>query len=53
MTPDDRYAAKLKFRDAPQPFFGAIGAMDCTYIQILGRNVNHWGDHTINVQAVS
>lgn len=59
MTPDERYAAKMKFRNAPQPFPGAIGAMDCTYIQILAPHeheeayVNHWGDHTLNVQAVS
>ncbi|XP_034248556.1 putative nuclease HARBI1 [Thrips palmi] len=58
MTPNDRYAAKLKFQNAPQPFPGAIGAMDCTYIHILGPSqneeafVNHHGDHTLNVQAI-
>ena len=55
MTPNQRHAARQKFLNAPQPFEGAIGAIDCTYIHILAPRdheeayVNHWGDHTLNV----
>lgn len=58
MTPEDRYAAKERFRTSRQPFEGCIGAIDCTYVKILAPKiheeayVNHWGDHAINVQAV-
>lgn len=58
MTADQRQAARQKFMDAPQPFPGTIGAIDCTYIQIKApiyheeSYVNHWGDHTINVQMI-
>lgn len=58
MTPEERYAAREKFRTAPQPFIGAIGAIDCTYVKILAPRdheeayVNHWGDHALNVQVV-
>jgi len=58
MTDIERFAAKEKFRTAPQPFMGAIGAIDCTHIHILAPRqheeayVNHWGDHTLNVQAI-
>lgn len=58
MTDIERFAAKEKFRTASQPFMGAIGAIDCTHINILAPRqheeayVNHWGDHTLNVQAV-
>ncbi|XP_018372982.1 PREDICTED: putative nuclease HARBI1 [Trachymyrmex cornetzi] len=40
------------------PFPGAIGAIDCTFINILGpveheeAYVNHHGNHTLNVQAI-
>lgn len=58
MTNAERQAAREKFRTAPQPFMGAIGAIDCTYINIKGpivheeAYVNHWGDHALNVQVV-
>lgn len=54
----ERFAAREKFRIAPQPFMGAIGAIDCTHINIIAPRqheeayINHWGDHTLNVQAV-
>lgn len=59
VTPADRYQAKMKFANAPQPFEGAIGAIDCTYVHILAPTdheeayVNHHGNHCLNVQAVS
>lgn len=59
MTPAERVAARNKFIDAPQSFPGAIGAIDCTYINILAPTrheeayVNHHGNHSLNVQAVS
>lgn len=58
MTDAECFTAKEKFRTAPQPFIGAIGTIDCTYINILAPRqheeayVNHWGDHTLNVQVV-
>ncbi|XP_018376799.1 PREDICTED: putative nuclease HARBI1 [Trachymyrmex cornetzi] len=58
MTNEERYIAQEKFRTAPQPFNGTIGAIDCTHINIIAPKeheeayVNHWGDHSINVQAV-
>jgi len=58
MTDIERQRAREKFRYAPQPFIGAIGAIDCTYINIKGpveheeAYVNHWGDHALNVQVV-
>lgn len=54
----DRHKAREKFRVAAQPFVGAIGAIDCTYINIIAPNVheeayvNHWGNHSLNVQVV-
>lgn len=47
---------KGKVRTARQPFIGAIGAIDCTYVKILASQheeayVNHWGDHILNVQV--
>lgn len=59
MTPASRELARNKFRDAPQPFEGAIGAIDCTFVHILAPKeheeayVNHHGNHALNVQAVS
>jgi hypothetical protein len=59
MTPEERYQAKQKFRNAPQPFENTLGAIDCSYIQIIAPKeheeayVNHWGDHCLNVQVVS
>lgn len=35
MTPGARQLARMKFQNARQPFKGAIGAIDCTYIAIL------------------
>lgn len=58
MTEADRFRAREKFRIAPQPFVGSIGAIDCTYVNTTGPRiheeayVNHWGDHTLNVQVV-
>ncbi|XP_032690439.1 putative nuclease HARBI1 isoform X1 [Odontomachus brunneus] len=58
MTDIERHHAREKFRLAPQTFVGAIGAIDCTYINIKGpiqheeAYVNHWGDHTINTQVI-
>lgn len=58
MTREARQAARTKFHNAPQPFEGAIGAIDCTFINILGPTeheeafVNHHGNHSLNVQAV-
>ncbi|KYN09112.1 Putative nuclease HARBI1 [Trachymyrmex cornetzi] len=58
MTNEERYIAQEKFRTAPQPFNGTIGAIDCTHINIIAPKeheeayVNHWGDHSINVQAI-
>lgn len=59
MTDIEHHSAREKFRVAPQPFVGAIGAIDCTYINIKRpieheeAYINHWGDHTINAQVVS
>ncbi|XP_025995817.1 putative nuclease HARBI1 [Solenopsis invicta] len=50
--------ARNKFAQAPQSFPGAIGAIDCTYINILAPHiheeayVNHHGNHSLNVQAI-
>lgn len=58
MTAANRFRAREKFRVAPQPFVGAIGAIDCTYINIKGpivheeAYVNHLRDHALNVQVV-
>jgi len=58
MTDAERRIAREKFANAPQPFMNTIGAIDCTYINIKGPKeheeayVNHWGDHTLNVQVV-
>lgn len=59
MTAIDRQQAREKFATAPQPFEGAIGAIDCTFVHILAPSeheeafVNHHGRHSLNVQAVS
>lgn len=59
MTPAERVTARNKFQRAPQPFPGAISAIDCTYINIIAPHiheeayVNHHGNHSLNVQAVS
>lgn len=59
MTPAERYQARMKFANAPQPFEEAVGAIDCTYVHILApidheeAYVNHHGNHCLNVQAVS
>lgn len=59
MTAEERRAARDKFANAPQPFAGAIGAIDCTFINIIAPSeheeafVNHHGNHSLNVQAVS
>ncbi|KYQ58968.1 hypothetical protein ALC60_02020, partial [Trachymyrmex zeteki] len=48
----------MTFRAAPQSFIGAIGAIDCTHINIIAPHeheeayVNHWGNLSINVQVV-
>lgn len=59
MTPEERQVARVKFRNAPQPFEGAIGAIDCIFVNIIGPKiheeafVNHHGMHSLDVQAVS
>lgn len=59
MTNAERQKARENFAQAPQPFEGAIGAIDCTYIHIIAPRqheeayVNHHGKHSLNVQAVS
>lgn len=59
MTAVERQKARQTFEAAPQPFEGAIGAIDCTHINILAPSiheeafVNHHGNHSLNVQAVS
>lgn len=59
MTQLERIAVQDKFAHAPQSFPGAIGAIDCTYINILVPHihekvyVNYHGNHSLNVQAVS
>ncbi|XP_067625334.1 putative nuclease HARBI1 [Eurosta solidaginis] len=59
MTQIERQAAKEIFASAPSPFVpGAIGAIDCTHVSILGPKdnesnyVNHHGYHSINVQMI-
>lgn len=58
MTQEERQEARTKFTIAPQPFEGAIGAIDCTFVNILGPSeheeayVNHHGNHSLNVQAI-
>ncbi|CAH2088782.1 unnamed protein product [Euphydryas editha] len=58
MTAIDRQQAREKFATAPQPFAGAIGAIDCTFVHILAPSeheeafVNHHGRHSLNVQAI-
>lgn len=45
----DRLAARLKFRNDPQPFEGTIGAIDCTYINILAAaNILHFNFNVNN-----
>lgn len=42
----------------PHKFEGAIGAIDCTHINILAPKIheeayaNHHGNHSLNVQAI-
>ncbi|XP_071653587.1 putative nuclease HARBI1 isoform X3 [Temnothorax longispinosus] len=58
MTEIDRQRAREKFSVAAQPFEGAIGAIDCTFVHILAPHeheeafVNHHGNHSLNVQAI-
>lgn len=59
MTEEDRQRARIKFAVSAQPFEGAIGAIDCTFVNILAPHeheeafINHHGNHSLNVQAVS
>jgi len=58
MTLVERNNAREEFSNASQPFEGAIGAIDCTFINILAPKVheeafvNHHGNHSLNVQVV-
>jgi len=58
ITAVERQNALQKFVNAPQEFEGAIGAIDCTHINIIAPNeheeayMNHHGNHSLNVQAV-
>lgn len=58
MTVQEKTTVQNKFSLAAQPFPGAIGAIDCTYINILTPHiheeayVNHHGNHSLNVQAI-
>lgn len=58
MTAFERCNTREKFSNAPQPFEGAIGAFDCTHINIIAPKnheeafMNHYGNHSHNVQAV-
>lgn len=58
LTAEERNAAQLKFANAMQPFYGAIGAVDCTHVSIRGPSdheeayVNRYGYHSLNVQVV-
>lgn len=58
MTPAARHVAREQFQITRQPFEGAIGAIDCTHIAIVGPReheeayVNHHGYHSLNVQMV-
>ena len=56
MTNIQRNEACEEFQNAPQPLIeGAIGAIDCTHINILAPKVheeayvNHHGNHSLNV----
>lgn len=35
MTPQARQFAREQFQNAPQPFEGAIGAIDCSHVAII------------------
>lgn len=39
MTNLERNEAREEFKDTPQPIEGAIGAIDCTFINILAPKV--------------
>lgn len=58
MTPEAKQLAREQFQNAPQPFEGAIGAIDCTHVAIIASKeheeayINHHGYHSINVQMV-
>lgn len=58
MTLQARQFAREQFRNAPQPFEGVIGAIDCTHVAIIAPReheeayINHNGYHSINVQMV-
>jgi len=52
MTAIESDKAREKFLNAPQAFEGAIGAIDCTHINIIAPKnheeayVNHHGNHS-------
>ncbi|XP_017469052.1 PREDICTED: putative nuclease HARBI1 [Rhagoletis zephyria] len=58
MTVVERQVARSIFSAAREPLDGAIGAIDCTHIAVIGPKdheeayINHHGYHSINVQMV-
>ncbi|XP_036341053.1 putative nuclease HARBI1 [Rhagoletis pomonella] len=58
MTVVERQVARSNFSAAREPLDGAIGAIDCTHIAVIGPNdheeayVNHHGYYSINVQML-
>lgn len=50
MTPKAKQLAREQFRNAPQPFEGAIGAIDCTHVAIIAPRKHQ--EAYINVQMV-
>ena len=58
LSQEQRNDAQMKFRNGRNHFEGALGAIDCTFVNILApiqyehAYVNHHGRHSLNIQAV-